>query len=62
MIGAAGVGLLIGCLVMLWRFLPVAGRPHPAMSTNVLSWTIPLAITSGIALGITLILSGILHG
>ena len=62
MTGAAGAGLLIGSVVMLWWFKPVARRPHPAMRTGVLSWTIPLVITTGVALGVTFVLSALLHG
>ncbi|WP_046861655.1 hypothetical protein [Microvirga massiliensis] len=55
MIGAVGLGLVLGSVALFWSFWPQDGRAHPLLTRAELSWIVPVLGTSGIAIGMALI-------
>jgi hypothetical protein len=42
----------------LWYFMPTDGKIHRLVTSPVFNWTIPIAITSALAIGAALIIAG----
>jgi hypothetical protein len=57
-----GLGLMVGAAALLWAFLPKGGQTHPLIGVGALSWIVPLAAMSLAALGLALLLNGVLRG
>jgi len=54
----AGAIILAGSLSGFWRLLPQDGIPHPLVVAPFLQVVIPVALVSGIVVGIGLMISG----
>lgn len=55
----SGVILLSGVAILFRRLLPQDGVPHRLAVTPYLQQLIPIGITSGVVIGIGLIISGL---
>ena len=56
---AAGVILVLASAGVLWLFLPKRGQSHAMLRLPLMQSLVPLAIVSGLALGVTMAISGI---
>jgi hypothetical protein len=60
------LSLLIGLVltgascVVFWLIRPVNGIPHRLATTPIIETMLPLGITSGLVLGVSLIIAGVL--
>jgi hypothetical protein len=59
MISLLGVLLVAGSVGILWYFRPREGRPSPAAALPLMDTIIPLAVTAGLALGVAMVVSGL---
>jgi len=59
MLLAAGIVVLLVTVVLFWRALPRGGRVHRFVGT---AWEpyVGVAFTSGVALGLSMVLAGVL--
>jgi hypothetical protein len=55
----AGLVLAVASSGLFWLVRPVNGTPHRIATTPILETALPLAITSGLVLGVALIVAGI---
>lgn len=54
----SGLVLTAITAVVFWAMMPRDGVPHRLATKPVLDWAIPMAITSGLVLGVAMIISG----
>lgn len=54
-------GLVVTALSsgVFWIMRPRRGMPHRLATMPVLDWVLPMAITSGLVLGVAMIISGL---
>jgi hypothetical protein len=57
----SGLVLFAAAVAMLWRFKPREGQVNRWVTMPILQSTIPITITAGAALGLAMIVAGVLR-
>jgi hypothetical protein len=55
----AGLVMVAGAIAILWYFRPHNGVPARAATLPLMETLIPLSVTSGLALGVAMVIAGI---